>query len=527
MRAVPYILFGIIIVILLPFFIRGIGFDSNELFFTDKDFIASLYRSFVFAILSSFIVAIFSFIVATLLENVSIFSNSGKNLSFLILPFCLGNTAIAFLFKLVLEGTPFFDKIVTQGGYSVLGILLLIQVWQYLFLFVYIIWIGNQNIPINKINYFKINNLGFYQRLKDLYLPNSKNLLILVSLIVFIFSFYEGAKSQFIFKASAGTQTELVSNYLERSYKSMSLVSPQFATDQLYAKGLMLFVCVVIVLFLYFLIINWFSNKTVNLKLFYKLKQPSSIKGGSVIVWIFIALIFAPLITAFLKFDFAFSQESLEIFVPVIYTLFAAIITTIVAILFSVSIRLFWSRAMSGFNKKSILVFIGLFLLNIIPPICILITGFYWMKIMSYNNDFTIVLSWIIGHVILTLPLLTTFLLVTHFRFKNNELFFLKTHKVNNSTIIKRSFLQRFKIDYLLVFIFAFAFIWSEDILNNIFSDNIKTFASSMKMYIYGKSADTAKAFVFLLISLFLAGFCIMLWRKIISKIMRNNTTND
>lgn len=523
MRFFPYILFCIIIIVLFPFFVGGIGFDYNSIL-NDNDFSDSILRSLLLGIVSSVLVAIFSFIGAVLLENISIFSKTGKNLSFLILPFCLGNTTIAFIFKLALDGTYIFDKVVSQGGFAVFCILLLIQVWQYLFLFTYIIWINNQSIANTKIAYCNANKLGFFSKLKDVYLPNSKNLLILTSLMVFIFSFYEGAKSQFIFKASAGTKTEMVSNYLERSYKSMSLISPQVATNQLYAKGLFLFCLIIVLLLIYFIIINWSNNRIIRLKFFHSLTKPHIIRSGRFFAGLFIVLIILPLVAAFLKFDFAISKESMEILIPFVYTLLAAFITTLVAILFSISIRLLWNKTMEGFNKKSILCFIGLFLLNIIPPLCILITGFYWMKVISYNSALTIVASWVIGHVILTLPLLTAFLLVTHFRFKNNELFFMKVHKVNSSTIVKNSFFQRFKVDYLLVFVFAFAFIWSEDVLNNIFSDNIKTFASSMKMYIYGRSTDNAKAFVFLLISLMLASLCIVFWRKIISKIMTNKT---
>lgn len=526
MKYTPYILFAIVIVFLFPLFTGGVGLDFNSII-SENDFNEAIYRSLLLGIISSIIVSFLAFIGAILLENISIFSKTGRNLSFLILPFCLGNTAIAFIFKLTLDGTSLFDKVVSNGGFSVFIILLLIQIWQYLFLFIYVIWINNQNISGDKIAYCNANKFGFFTKIKDIYLPNSKNLLTLTSLLVFIFSFYEGAKSQYIFKASSGTKTEMISNYLERSYKSASLISPQIASEQLYEKGLLLFSFIILFIFLFYLIFNWSNNKIIRLNILHSFTRPLAIRYGSFVAYFFIFLIVLPLAMVLFKFDFAVSKESIDIAIPFLYTLLAAFLTTIIAIFFSVGIRLLWYRIMHGFNNKSIICFIALFLLNIIPPLCVLTTGFYWMKIISYNSAFTIVASWIIGHIILALPILTAFLLVTHFRFRNNELFFLWVHQVDRVKIIKTSFFQRFNVDYILVFVFAFAFIWSEDVLNNIFSDNIKTFSSSMKMYIYGRSADNAKAFVFLLISLILGGLCIFFWRNIINKIITNKSLND
>ncbi|MGP1446648.1 MAG: hypothetical protein ACTTKO_03835 [Candidatus Limimorpha sp.] len=527
MKKLPYIVFALVLFILIPFFIGGIGYDNYVAIFGDKDFVIAFTRSFTFALITSLVVTVLSFVCAVALEKVSFFSNRGKNLSLLILPFCLGNTSVAFIFKILLDGTSLFDKTVIYGGNAVSGLLILIQVWQYLFLFIYINWINNQGVSAHKMLYVRSIRLGFFQKLKDVYLPNSKNTMLLTALIVFIFSFYEGAKSQFIFKASAGTGTELLSNYLERSYKSISLIKPELAINQVYAKGLLLLLILSFFLFVYFFVIKFSSEGIIRSKALYRFAKPKSIRFGNFYSYLFVLLIISPIVGAFLKFDFALTRESAEVITTLFYTLLTALIVTFIAILLSISIRVSWYKIMNGFNEKSITFFILLFLLIIVPPICILLTGFYWMKFISYSSDFTILASWEIGHVILTLPLLTTFLLVTHFRYRNNELSFMRVHKVSNIEIIRTGFFKRFKIDYLLVLIFAFAYIWSEDVLNNIFSDNIKTFASSMKMYIYGRATDNAKAFVFLLISLLLAVMCVIFWRKIIDKVMKIKANND
>ena len=134
-------------------------------------------------------------------------------------------------------------------------------------------------------------------------------------------------------------------------------------------------------------------------------------------------------------------------------------------------------------------------------------------------------LIWILGHVILTLPLLSSFISVSHFKTSNNEINYLESHKFSLRQIIKDSFLRRYQSEYLLTFLIAFSLIWNESIVNNLLSDFIPSFVSEMKMNIEGRAADYAKGMNYLFIALGIALMAMWLWKFILCKSF--NQTNE
>jgi len=140
------------------------------------------------------------------------------------------------------------------------------------------------------------------------------------------------------------------------------------------------------------------------------------------------------------------------------------------------------------------------------------------MSIIGYSNETMIYIVWIIGHVLLTLPVLGSFVLFNHFRVSNNEIDYLQVYKLSKTETIRFSFLKRFKAEYLLLFIIGYSFVWNEAVLNNLFSDYIPSFVSGMKMLITGRGADYEKAFIYILISFIVAITAALIWRYIIEK---------
>ena len=134
-------------------------------------------------------------------------------------------------------------------------------------------------------------------------------------------------------------------------------------------------------------------------------------------------------------------------------------------------------------------------------------------------------LVWILGHVILTLPLLSSFISVSHFKTSNNEINYLESYKFSLWQIIKDSFLKRYQAEYLLTFLIAFSLIWNESIVNNLLSDFIPSFVSEMKMNIEGRAADYAKGMNYLFIALGIAIMAMWLWKLILRKSF--NQTNE
>lgn len=514
----------LLIVLLLVFpFISNISFSGFKLLRANENLFGNtLARTILFAVVSGFVLALVGFWGAILLTKVPAFSKVGKNLSVLILPVTLGNISIAFISKLLIGDSAFFAGIIEKGVISKLGFLLLLQLWQFGLLFIYLFWMQFQSIPANRLDYATANRFSFFHTIKDIYLPHTKNLWILMAALGMVFSLYEESKIQYLFKASQGTNSELITNWLGRNYQSSLLVNPGYATKLTFQSGWVVFLMAVLSLAFLYLLINALFKLSANSKL-YPIKQNKTIRNTKPLlgtVWgvILIGLVLVPLIASLLSVKYNFSAETFALGFPLLMAFIAAVFASVVAVFFGVGARLGWKQILSSFNNRSLFFFILIFLLLLIPPVVILISGYKWMALLGYTSLPVIYTIWILGHVLLSLPVLGSFVLFNHFRVSNNELNYLSVYQLSKRELLQNSFIKRFRAEYLLLFIIGFSFIWNEAILNNLFSDYIPSFVSGLKMLITGRGADYSKAFGYLLVSLSLAISAVAVWRYIIHR---------
>jgi hypothetical protein len=440
------------------------------------------------------------------------------------LPVTLGNIATAYVFKLILFNTPIFNSIIQGSNVEKFALLSFLQFWQYGILFTYLFWLNIQNIPKNKIDYAEAVQLSAAERIKDIILPSSRNLSILLLLIGFIFSFYEDAKNQFIFHASQGTKTELINHWLERTYQSMLVGNPDYAVLQIFKVSFLVFLIAIAVFSLIGFLANalfkiYTSSKSISIKtngeiVAAKLKTTIS----KALAFSMLLFVFVPVFIAITRSSFSFTSQMTEMSSPLLLTLVAALAATILAVVFGISSRLAFPRILSDFNKNSALYLTLTFLLQLVPPICILLCGFRWMAWLGYNTSLLIYLVWILGHTILSLPILGSFIIATHFRVGHNELQYLRGYEIPISSIIRFSFLKRFRAEYLLTLIISFSFIWNESVINIVLSDRIPSFASNLQMLFVGRAADYSKASGYLIVALILSLTSVMLWQYILHK---------
>lgn len=523
-----FIVFAVILVtimFLMPLFIGGFSGSSVLKLFSDSSggFSSALVRTLSFALLSTLLNVVGGFCLALILLKIPVHSKTGRQLSYFILPVIFGNVAVAFVFKILLLDTSVFNAIV-QGGYTTQTLFLLfIQFWQYGFLFAYLFWLQMQNTPKRIEDYTDAIRLSKFERVRDIILPQVKNLFILLLFIGFLFSFYEDAKSQFIFRASQGTETELIYHWLGRTYQSNLLIDPIYANQSVFKTGVIVFlITLLMALALGFLALFSFRilskiKSSIRIPL-----QPTGFKNRNrnsfLLAILCIATIVAPIILVLLKSQYNFSNDLFDVAFPFALTLSAAYAATIFAIIFGISSRLAFTKLLDGFNSKSLLYFMAIFILQIIPPLVIVLCGFKWMNWIGYNSDLMIYFIWIAGHCILTFPLLGSFVLATHFSVKENELNYLKAYRISENNIVQYSFLKRFKAEYIITFLFAFAFIWNDTGLNMVLSDHIPSFASNLQMLFIGRAADYSKAMGFVLVALVLSLTCIFVWQYIVRK---------
>jgi hypothetical protein len=456
--------------------------------------------------------------------KIPFFSKLGRQLSIFILPITLGNVAISYVFKISLYNTAFFDSIVTTGYVTQTIVLLAIQFWQYGFLFAYLFWISINGTSSRINNYSIAIQHTKYEKLKDIILPNVKNLFILLFFISFIFSFYEDAKNQFIFKASQGMNTELISQVLTRTYKSDLLINGTFANNSMFNTGLFAFITVLLIIVIVGVGIYGLFNFLTKNKFSFKTKNSSNNDknvGNIIVAIISITIIILPLFVSLLKSQYDFSFDNYIIILPFILTIISALLATLLTVSFGIASRLVFRKWLHNFNSKSMWYFIAIFLLQLIPPICIVICGFQWLSWIGYNS--WIYAVWIVGHCILVFPILGSFIVATHFTVDKNEIDYFLVHKISLKSIIKYNFLKRYKAEYFLTFLFAFIFIWNDTSLNMILSDQIPSFAKQLQMLFIGRGADYPTATIFVLISIAISGSCVLLWQSIIRKTAKSN----
>ena len=166
---------------------------------------------------------------------------------------------------------------------------------------------------------------------------------------------------------------------------------------------------------------------------------------------------------------------------------------------------------MDNLNKKSQFVFYLILLLQLIPGIVISLLGYQWAAFLDIGVNY-IVLLWVIGHVLMILPVISCLLITTHFSVSNDEINYLFSHKTSFLDFIKVSFLGRFKGDYLLTFLICVTMIWNDPILNSILSDYVPSFISEMKMSITGRATDYSKGISYFAISLIVALGAYSVW---------------
>lgn len=490
---------------------------------------SSLYRSIIFAVLSSLLCVIGGLFFAIQLSNISFHSKFGRILSLFMLPMTLGNVTIAYIFKIILFNTCFFDNIIKSGTIAQFSLLLSLQLWHYLFLFSYLFWIGIQNIPKNLTTYSSIIKHTQLEYIKDIILPNVKSLFILLFFIGFVFSFYENSNSLFILKCSQGTNTELISQSLNRIYYSNLSIDPAFASLSIFKSGIVISFIILIMLSVFGGLLAFVISKIVKHQGTFKIGARFTTRKFTSYINIIgcVLLILIPILIALINSQYHFSLTTLiEPALAFFLTIIAAIAATISAISLGISLKIIFKKILIGFNFKSLIFLLILFLFQLIPPLCIVLCAFETFAVIGYKFDILIYLIWIMGHCLLTLPILGSFILITHFAVKKDELDYLNVYKIPISRIIKYSFIKRFRIEYILTFIFAFIFIWNDTSLNMILSDRIPSFAKNLEMLFTGKGTNYSQATLYVFIALTLAIICIFVWQYVINKVV-NNKKNE
>lgn len=474
-----------------------------------------LIRSLLYAISTSLFATSFALLISLLLKSMSLYSKAALLLSCLLLPVIAGTISSAFIWKIVLGDHPFFFhspaiKLITTS---------LIHFWQYGSLFVYIFWLNEQVIAEPRQKYSSILRTSSFERIRDFVLPAQKNLFILLYIVGFITFFYDDTAMELIFKGSRGTHTEMIGQWLLRTYHSKSMISPSYGFSNISGYSFVVF----IIAFLGICLLGLVVTKVFDaLTLFYqplKLIPEFGRKTAYLVLAILLIIILLPVLITVLSYVSSISIDLRMFLFPLFMTLIASIFATVTAIEFAIGCRLVFKKWLNSLNSRSLLGITVLLLLLLAPPIVMLLCGFQWMQIVGYTNPSYVYVVWVLSHVVLSFPLLAAFAVAMHFR-RNNKM--IDYSGVINSGIWEKKrdiFYKTFRADYLLILLLAFCSIWNESTINNVLSDLVPSFASEINKTISGKSEDFTVGVQYLLVALSLSIVSILVWNSIIIKI--------
>lgn len=501
---------------LVPIFYQLVTFSFKPLIQNQDGLNDAAAKSFIFATVSTVLNLTVSLVIAIRLRKIPLFSVKGKYLAFLLIPVLLGNVSVAFVGKLLFAQHAFFH----QNVWLKWATLLLVQFWQFGTMFIYLFWLNLQGIPKAFWEYASSIRLNPSEQTKDIMLPSCRNLAMLLFMTHFIFAWHEQVKIDFIFKASRGTHTELISHWLHRTFQSDSLLSPMIAIQNTLQMSLLI---LGLSLILIFVVTACFYGAY---QFYIKNRRPSFLTHSVAwhqIYWFGLLLfVWVPISYVIGHTVIHLEIQIAHLWKPALFTGIAAFVATLFSIGMGILWRVGWRDWLYTLNERSILFFIFLFLIQLIAPIALILTGFHWLKQIGYQNEWFLYGVWMLGHLFLVFPLSSTFILVTHFRTTNTELNYLDAHQMSFTEMVRDSFVKRFFVDYILTFLITFSLIWNEGSINSTLSDFIPSFISEMKMSLTGRGADYAKGMSYLLLSIAIAVTALFSWKIILDQIEKN-----
>lgn len=506
---------------------RFIGFLSNN-----ERGGAAFGRTLIFASVVSSLEVLLGFGGALVLRSVQVFTTTGRTLSLLLAPALFGNLSIAFLFKIQLMNADWFERAVASRSFaSVWGSFLVIEVWQYGSLFLYLFWLRLQRLPTNALDFTRVTRLNRAEVVRDVLWPHCRNLAGLLLLVGFLFACQEFAKTELIFKPSLGTDTELANHWLEREYyRDLNTYDANFARNSTFKNSAGFLVATLILAASVILLmlsaisraVRWIPILSIPSRREEGAKDRTETSAVSrILAWFITLLVLLPLVGAIRYLRPGIVSDLNEISQALLLAIAGAFIASLIAISFSVAARLAGLRLLQKFDGKSLRVFIALFVLQAVPAICIGLCGYEWISLLSRYSTPQQLSIWIVGQSILALPMLGGFLLWIHFQITTKELEFQQASQLSLRETTKWTFLKRFKLEYILVFIFAFSFIWNEDTLNRIMSDAIPSIVHRLGARITGRGTSYSEAATLVIFSVTLSLIMVLAWNTLLSRALR------
>lgn len=426
----------------------------------------------------------------------------------LIVPLA-GSVVVGFVAKLQLRHELLGAWVAEREFWSTWILMLVVECWQYCPLFLVMFWLHLQTVPPPLESFARASRLNLEEQIRDVYWPHARNLALLLALFGFTETFRSFVKFEIILRGSPGTGTELVGTWLQRSYATFAKVDPVAAVSgtlsycalvMVLSAGLSMVVVQGVRLTLPLL--AWLLAPAHRFRP--HLSASTAERAGA-------ALALATLLPFLTLLPLAARPPDLpwrSIFVALVMAFAALSIVILCSVSFAIVSRVILLDRLERFDRRSIPVFLALFLLRFIPPLGLVLSGYRWASQIGSMGLLPAAVVWTAAQVILAFPLLTAFVQYNHFSVSTAELRFQQISGSSFGEVARESFHTRFRAQYALVALFGFSLILNEDSVNTIMAYQVPSIAHELTLRLAGRAGTygaAAQMCMILLLPVFLA----------------------
>lgn len=502
----------------LPFSIGTLGSFGNEL--------TSLFYTVSFAALSSILTVFCGLLISLRLRS---YTDTALIwlIAFCLLPTLIGSGSWSFL----LNNIPFSIRWGGDGNaIKCLTLMVFAQVWQYASLAAFVLWMNLWLISPERINFSKSAHLSSEETTLYVAWPQIKDLVLLLTLLLFFMASSDMAKSAILIHGSPGLGTEVINGTLFHAW----LTHRNFGADAAYyalTLSSAAWLCLLIFGFCWAFLSRWiilsFLRGLVRLGgAFALLIVP--VRTRKVAIILAICLVAFSLLPLFVPFRY-FAVESVDFHEVLkaldsiehswIPTVVAAILISGFSIAISVWLRWRLPHRMGSVADGAKPVIFAYLTVIALPPVAVGLCAFWWYGTVMRAID--IAGFWWLGLFVTLAPVLLIFLTFIHFDIEESEILFLKANNVDLQSTFGRVFLKRATFGYLLVLLFSLSLVWNECAVTQVVSGNIEPGGYDLYSHATSRSVNLSYGYTLVAIPLLVALLACAIIAKLAEKTLR------
>ena len=438
-------------------------------------------------------ITFFAFFLAAALALTK--SRLNRYLFVLLIPYLLGPIAGAHVGKVFFS---FLRQLLPDMSFSLVSWLayVLIQFWQYGGLSTVIFLVAFKSHSYRESSFLSETLVSFKYSLYAHYFPATRLLRLLISGLITILLFHDTAISWLVFRASPGTNTELLANFLQRTYVTNLSVSATYAM-QIHAVHCGMVICCLVILIAlnYLLQYPLFSVFCLLLPRFLSARVVESAIPAVMLITclpLLLPLSAQPSFTAILP--------ALK---PMLLAVVVALMVTATSVLISTADRYAIGRCRVRDPQLRAMVFSLSPLL--IPVTATVISAFYLVNLVmpSLRGEFSV--AWMISNYVFSLPLILALCVYVSATVRQSEIDLFISGLFTYSEARSLLFFTKYYRDYVLVGVFAFLSSFFNQGCNRVFGTAFPNFASIYESRLVGRTADLSDSSGFFISSLVLA----------------------